>query len=117
MDCLYEQIEYLKQKEKIIFTGYVPAEELPALYQVAEVLASPSSNNGLGLLVLEAMVCGTPVVCSNNSSLPEVVGEAALLVPPDNHEQLAQGLKRVLKSENLQNQMCEKGLSWASLFS
>ncbi|GIW04185.1 MAG: hypothetical protein KatS3mg059_0805 [Thermomicrobiales bacterium] len=68
--------------DRIIFLGYVPASLLPALYAAADALAFPSLYEGFGLPVLEAMAAGTPVVAANRSALPEVAGDAALLVDP-----------------------------------
>lgn len=114
---LFAQIERLQLAPRVQFTDYVPDEDLPALYNCADVLAFPSRYEGFGLTVLEAMACGTPVVCSNSSSLPEVAGEAALLVPPDDAAALAQALQRVLDDAALRWQMKTQGLQQAARFS
>src|SRR5206468_2169444 len=77
----------------ICFTGFVPEKHLAPLYSGAEVFAYPSLYEGFGLPVLEAMACGTPVVCSNTSSLPEFAGDAALLVPPEDSDSIADALE------------------------
>lgn len=77
-------------------TGYVPDADLPPLYSGAELFVYPSLYEGFGLPVLEAMACGAPVVCSNNTALPEVAGEAAILVDPREPESVAEGIRSVL---------------------
>jgi len=92
------------------FLGFVPQELLPGVYIMAKVVVFPSLYEGFGLPVLEAMACGTPVITSNISSLPEVAGDAALLVSPNNPEELRQALERVLKDEGLCAALRVKGL-------
>jgi glycosyltransferase involved in cell wall biosynthesis len=116
-EYLHGQIGRLGLDEKIIFTGHVPDEDLPGLYNAAQVLAFPSRYEGFGLPVLEAMACGTPVICSCSSSLPEVAGDAALLIPPDDVQALSSALHRVLRDEMLRRQMRERGLIQAAHFS
>lgn len=100
--------------------GYVPDEELPALLSGALAFAFPSLYEGFGFPVLEAMACGTPVICSNTSSLPEVAGGAAVLVNPLDTAEIAGGLLKLLQDEELRRQMVEAGyhqvqrFSWAS---
>jgi glycosyltransferase involved in cell wall biosynthesis len=95
----------------------VAEEDLPALYTGALAFVFPSLYEGFGLPPLEAMACGTPVVASNVSSLPEVVGDAALLVDPYNVEELAEAMYRVLTEQELHEQLRRKGLERAQLFS
>jgi len=89
--------------------GYVRNEDLPALLSLAEVLVFPSLYEGFGLPPLEAMGCGTPVVTSNTTSIPEVVGDAAVLVDPLSATELAGALEMVLSSPELRSQLIEKG--------
>ena len=79
----------------MVLPGYVPQEDLPALLSGALAFVLPSWYEGFGLPVLEAMACGTPVICSNVSSLPEVAGDAALLFDPQDTAALAQAMARV----------------------
>lgn len=104
-------------EERVLFTGYVPGEDLPALYAGAELFVMPSLYEGFGLPILEAMACGTAVVCSNASALPEVAGQAALLVDPHNVEGLAGAMSRVLMDEGLRRNLAYEGLERAGQFS
>jgi len=99
------------------FLGSVRNEELVYLYNAASLFVLPSFYEGFGLPPLEAMACGTPVIVSNVSSLPEVVGDAALLVAPDDVEGLAVAMARVLTDETLRNELRDKGLARARTFS
>jgi alpha-1,3-rhamnosyl/mannosyltransferase len=101
---------------KIIFLGPVPEAELPALYAAATIFVFPSLYEGFGLPVLEAMACGTPVVCANTSSLPEVAGEAALTADPLDVAAMAAALARVVDDAGLRRDLREKGLSRAGRF-
>lgn len=86
------------------------------LYAAADVLVMPSTLEGFGLPVLEAMACGTPVICSRAASLPEVGGDAVLYFDPLNAEELATAIERVLSSRDLQTTLRLKGLERAKLF-
>ena len=99
------------------FLGAVAEERLPALYAGAELFAFPSLYEGFGLPVLEALACGVPVVCSNSSSLPEVAGDAALLVDPLDVPAMAQALGRVLGDLSLRQDLRARSLARAALFS
>lgn len=103
-------------RTRIKFPGYVEEEDLPALYRAADLFVFPSLYEGFGLPPLEAMACGTPVVTSNVSSLPEVVGEAGLMVDPTDVYSLANGMSRALQDRGLRNQMIERGLARAATF-
>jgi glycosyltransferase involved in cell wall biosynthesis len=101
---------------RIRFLGYVPEADLPALYNDAAVLAFPSSYEGFGLPALEAMACATPVLTSNTSSLPEVVGEAGLLVDPLDVSAIAAGLGSLADSPDLREDLGRRGLARAAGF-
>ena len=103
--------------EKITFLGLVPDSKLPALYRGALAFVFPSLYEGFGLPPLEAMACGTPVVASDRTAIPEVVGDAALLVDPYDPEMLAQALRRVVEDEVLRSELKTRGLIRAKLFS
>lgn len=100
-----------------IRTGDVADADLPLLYSAAAAFVFPSLYEGFGLMPLEAMACGTPVVCSNRTSLPEVVGSAALLVDPEKPEALATSIAQVLSDEQLRAALREGGLARAAEFS
>jgi len=96
-------------QKNIIITGYVSEEDLPALYRGATALVFPSFYEGFGLPVLEAFACGTPVICSNAASLPEIAGEAALLVAPDDANAIAEAMERIVINETLRGELTYKG--------
>lgn len=102
--------------DRIHFLDYLADEDLPALYAAASVFVFPSRYEGFGLPVLEAMACGAPVVCSSASSLPEVAGQAALLVSPGQPEALAEAIEAVLDDSALREGLREKGLRRARNF-
>jgi len=104
-------------EHRIRFAGYVSEEELIRLYQRAKLFVYPSFYEGFGLPVLEAMACGCPVVTSNVSSLPEVAGDAAILVNPKDKAQLLQAMYRVLNDPELRDRMARAGLARAAQFS
>jgi len=99
------------------FLGFVPQDMLQAFYESAELFAFPSLYEGFGLPPLEAMACGTPVLTSNVSSLPEVVGDAALTVNPENVFEIARGLKEILLDAGLRSSLIEKGRARITRFS
>lgn len=103
--------------ERVIFTGFVADDDLPALLSLADLFAFPSQYEGFGLPVLEAMACGAPVITSDISSLPEVAGDAALLVDPTDVNALAQAIRRVLGDAGMRSAMGEKGIRQAGRFS
>ena len=116
-DRIFRRVEELGLGDRVLFAGHVPQEDLPALMSGARLLAMPSLYEGFGLPVVEAMACGTPVVCSNASSLPEVAGHAALLVDPLDVEALAATMERVLGDDKLRAELIERGFERARKFS
>lgn len=103
-------------KDRVQFVGRIEEADLPALYSGAMLFVFPSLREGFGLPVLEAMACGTTVVCSNRSGLSEVAGGAALLINPEDTHHLAEGIDRVLRDEDLRHELTERGLKRAKLF-
>jgi glycosyltransferase involved in cell wall biosynthesis len=115
-DEIFAKVEELSLEDKIVFPGFIADEDLPALYNLAELFVFPSLYEGFGLPPLEAMACGTPVVTSDRPSLPEVVGEAGLMVEATDSEALAEAMEQVLTDEDLRREMREKGLRQAEKF-
>ncbi len=114
---LWELIKSLTIEEDIIFTGYVPDEDMPAIYSAASVFVMPSLYEGFGLPPLEAMACGTPVVASNRASLPEAVGDAGLIVDPDDTDALAQAIMNLMTNEKMRSEMIRRGFERVKRFS
>jgi len=106
-----------KNEQKIIFAGYVPEKELPFLYNAADLFLYPSLYEGFGIPPLEALACGVPVISSNVSSLPEVVGDAGMLIDPYNIQDIYQALHKLLNDDKLKKELKYKGLKRAQEFS
>jgi glycosyltransferase involved in cell wall biosynthesis len=115
--ALEQQIAEHELQNQVRFLGYCPHGDLPALYRGAACLIFPSLFEGFGMPVLEAMACGCPVVCSNTSSLPEIAGDAALLVDPFDSEAIAAAAARLLREADLRADMRARGIQQAKLFS
>jgi glycosyltransferase involved in cell wall biosynthesis len=115
--ALDAQIGAASLQDQVRFLGYCPPEDMPSLYRGAAVLVFPSLFEGFGMPVLEAMASGCPVVCGDRTSLPEVAGEAAVPVDPEDHEALAEALRRVLTDDDLRAQLRARGLAQAARFS
>jgi len=114
---VFQLAKNLALDDEVIFTGMIEHEDLPAVYNLATLFVLPSLYEGFGLPVIEAMACGTPVITSNTSSLPEVAGNAAVLVNPYDVEKISQAIGQVLSNERLQKEMREKGIENAKRFS
>ena len=117
---LYEEvfaaIERLRLGARVRLLDYVDDKDLPALYNLAEAFVYPSIYEGFGLPALEALACGTPVVTADNSSLPEVVGDAAVLVRADDVAAIAGGIERVACDAALRAQLRASGPARARSF-
>lgn len=113
----FSKVQELNLKEKIIFCDYTSDEDLIALYNFAEVFIYPSFYEGFGLPVLEAMSCSAAVICSENSSLPEIAGDAAILVNPNDTQEIKNAIKKVLSGPDVKNTMSEKSVRQAGKFS
>ncbi len=109
-------IKDLELKDSVIVTGYVPEKDLPTLYSGALCFVYPSYFEGFGLPPLEAMQCGAPVIVGNLTSLPEVVGDAGLLVDPFDVDALAAAIESVISNSDLRAELSFKGLARAKLF-
>ena len=103
--------------QRVRLTGYVTDEARQQLYREASLLVLPSLAEGFGITALEAMTTGVPVVASNRGALPEVVGDAGILVDPENVSDLSNALERVLSDVGMRRSMSERGLQQAQQFS
>ena len=112
-ESIFKKVQELGLEEKVIFTDFVPDEDVPALLAGAKVFVLPSFWEGFGIPVVEAMAIGTPVVASNVGSLPEVVGEAGVLVDPGDPKDIVRGIKEALENHD---SLAQKGLARAKLF-
>lgn len=117
---MYDQIINLPAAlgidDRVMFLGYQSAEIFELLYNGAEVFVYPSVYEGFGMPNIEAMMCGAPVVTSNTSCIPEVVGNAALLADPKSSDDFSFKIQKVLHDENLRNELVNKGIARASIY-
>lgn len=116
-DDIHKAVDDLGLADRVRFLGYVPQEDLAALLSAAECFVMPSLYEGFGLPVLEAMACGTPVICAEAGSLPEVAGDAALLFAPTDVQALAEALTRVLRDAGLRSELAARGYRQCARFS
>jgi glycosyltransferase involved in cell wall biosynthesis len=115
--ALRQAVIQSRVEETVRFLGFVPIETLRSFYQAASAFVFPSLYEGFGLPPLEAMACGTPVVCSHVYSLPEVVGDAAEVVNPENVFDIARGMREVLLNDDRRRSMIQRGFEQARRFS
>ena len=115
--ALRHAVIHSRVEDTVRFLGFLPIDTLRAFYQAASAFVFPSLYEGFGLPPLEAMACGTPVVCSNVNSLPEVVGDAAEIVNPENVFDIARGMREVLLDRPRRSQLVERGFQQARRFS
>ncbi len=116
VDNIHQQTDQLRISDKVYFTGYVERDDLPLIYNLAEVFIYPSAYEGFGLPVLEAMACGTPVISSNVSSMPEILGDAGVLIAPNDSQVLGQSLLDLINDPMERQRLSLKGLKRASTF-
>lgn len=114
---IFDLIDKLDLHDEVIFTGYVSDKDLPALYNLADLFVYPSIYEGFGLPPLEAMACGCPVITSNTSSLPEVVGDAGIMVDPYDVDELSTAIFKVLSNDVVRKDLVIKGLDRVKMFS
>ena len=108
-DSIFQLVEKLGLKEQVLFTGYIKQEDVPALLSGAIAFIFPSLYEGFGMPPLEAMACGTAVITSNTSSLPEVIGEAGILINPYSVEEIKEAMKKVWKEKDLAERLRKAG--------
>jgi anaerobic magnesium-protoporphyrin IX monomethyl ester cyclase len=114
---IFKEVEDSDLKKEILFLGVVSDEDLPMLYNCADIFVYPSLYEGFGLPPLEAMACGIPVITSNTSSLPEVIGDAGIMVDPTDVTSLCENMYNLLKDRELRYHLSSKGLERSKLFS
>ena len=114
---IFKEVERLNLGERIIFLDHIAESDLPLLYNAASVFVYPSLYEGFGFPPLEAMACGVPVITSNKSSLPEIVGEAGILINPEDAGEIREAIITVLDDDSLKREMIRKGLGRAKRFS
>lgn len=114
--AIYAEARSLGVEQEIIFTGYIPEDDVVALLNGADVFVYPSLYEGFGLPPLEAMACGCPVVTANTSSLPEVVGDAGLMVDPASEEAFADAIAQITRDQELRRALTERGLAQVKRF-
>lgn len=115
-DAVFQSVERLGLADCVRFLDYVADDDLPALYSLADVVAMPSLYEGFGIPVVEAMACGTPVVCGNTGSLPEIAGSAALLVDPLDVDAIAGALRQALFEGEVRERLSTQGRQRAAQF-
>lgn len=116
-DQIFDLVKELDLSQSVIFTGSVPEDDLPVIYNLAELFVFPSIYEGFGLPPLEAMACGVPVITSNVSSIPEVVGDAALLIDPYDENALREAIVNVLHDLTLKEKLINRGREQIQKFS
>lgn len=116
VENILQQTERLNISDKVHFTGYVEQADLPLLYNMADVFIYPSVYEGFGLPILEAMACGTPVITSNVSSMPEIVGDAGIQLAPSDSQALARSLLELINDPVIRQRLSKKGLERAAAF-
>ena len=117
MEDFQELLGRYKYRDDVLLTGYVSDQKLQQLMGAAYALVYPSFFEGFGRPVLEAMQCGTPVICSETSSLPEVAGDAAVYVDPENAEGIGKAMGLLYKDENHRAQLIRNGQRQSAIFS
>ncbi len=113
---ILKDIGYPELRKDIHLTGYVVNTDLPAIINQCEVFLYPSLRESFGIPILEGMACGVPVITSNTSSMPEIAGDAALIVDPHKSEEIKNAIQTILANETLKNELCEKGMERAKKF-
>jgi len=113
---IYDLVRELKLEKEVTFTGFISQEDKVGLYNLATLYAFPSLVEGFGLPVLEAFACGTPVVTSNTTAMPEVAGDSAILVDPLDQDEITGAFHRILSDNALSASLVGKGLSRANEF-
>lgn len=115
-ESIFLIVQELKLEEKVVFTDYIENEEVPALMSGAKAFVFPSLYEGFGMPPLEAMACGTPVITSNVSALPEIGKDAAILINPYSIEEITQAMQRILEEKSLKEELVQAGIKKAKTY-
>ena len=113
---IFALIKNLKIEEQVVFTGYIPDEDLPSLYSGATCFVYPSFYEGFGIPIIEAMACGCPVITSNNSSMREIAGDAAILIDPYNLMDIQNAIELLIKDKEVRRRKEREGITQAKSF-
>jgi glycosyltransferase involved in cell wall biosynthesis len=116
VEDVFRQIETLQLQDRVHFTGYIPDQDLPLVYNLAQSLLYPSRYEGFGFPPLEAMACGTPVITTAVSAMQDQVGEAGLLVPPQDEQALFEAMRRLSQDRALRQALSARGQRQAGNF-
>jgi glycosyltransferase involved in cell wall biosynthesis len=116
-DDVFRTLKLLGVEDEVLFPGYVPQVDLPMLMTGADVFVFPSLHEGFGIPLLEAMACGTPVITSNLTSMPEVVGDAGIKINPYSVNEIAEAIYTVISDNDIRNRMVKQGLERVKAFS
>ena len=117
LQTVLSAIGHPEARKDIQLTGYIVNTDLPAIINQCEVFLYPSLRESFGIPILEGMACGAPVITSNTSSMPEIAGDAALLVDPFNPQEIKNAIQKVIHDEKFRQELKEKGFKQASKFS
>jgi glycosyltransferase involved in cell wall biosynthesis len=117
LDRFLDELALRQIEQKIILTGYVSHEDLPSIYLMADAFVYPSLRESFGIPIIESMACGTPVITSNTSSMPEVAAGAAYLIEPEDCNDLAEAMYQLTRSESKRAELIQKGHTRAQVFS
>jgi glycosyltransferase involved in cell wall biosynthesis len=116
VEKLLQELKQESLMDRIIFPGYIPYPQIPLMYNAATLFLYPSLRESFGLPILEAMACGTPVITSDTSSMPEIAGDAAKIIDPFNHLELADAIRSLLNNKLARENYIVKGLERAKEF-
>ena len=117
LEKLLQEIGDAELMNKIILTGYIVNHDLPAIYAQSQLFLYPSLRESFGIPLIEAMACGVPVITSNTSSMPEIAGDAAILIDPYKPEEITTAMIKVFNDNNLRTAMIKDGIVQAAKFS